>query len=170
MCFLSLQQPEARVSEVRCAACTAAAAVQSLEHWCPCPESCDGITLCTTARGFQSPQPPGCTTPGTQAGYWQPSHTDCGPEFIAVPCQQHQSGEGEKGRMTALGFAHEAAGSRMDEAEAASWLSRLAHQPQAIPQPSAALIAAAPARERREPCSGAKTKAIQCSAPLRFLG
>lgn len=33
-----------------------------------------------------------------------------------------------------------------------------------------ALIAAAPVRERREPCSGAKTKAIQCAAPLRFLG
>lgn len=40
----------------------------------------------------------------------------------------------------------------------------------AIPLPSAALIVAAPARERREPCSGAKTKAIQCSTPLRFLG
>lgn len=40
----------------------------------------------------------------------------------------------------------------------------------AVPRCSAALIAAAPATERREPCSGAKTKPIQCWSPLRFLG
>lgn len=57
-------------------------------------------SLCTSARGFQSLEPAGCTAQqaGKQAGYWQPSHTDCGPEFKAVPCQWHPSGKGAKGR------------------------------------------------------------------------
>lgn len=37
--FLSLHQPEAAMPELGCSACTAAAAVQSLMHRSPCPNS-----------------------------------------------------------------------------------------------------------------------------------
>lgn len=84
ICPLSLCQPEATLLELRCSACTAAAEMlQSLVQRCHCPTSQDGIILCTTTAGFQSPQPARCTA--QQAGEWarsrQPGHTDCGPEL-----------------------------------------------------------------------------------------